>query len=380
MRTYHILITYLLCSLLTILSACRPSSDRGLDGFNCTVFQPTHATGFSIRGAEGKASTLITISNPWQGAEDVQLHCFVARNDEQPPAGFKGQVVRADAKRIVCMASGYITMLDALGETDRVVAVSGLDFVSNAYIQAHRSSIRDVGAEPDYEMLLSLRPDVVLLYGIADAQSALTGKLEELGIPYLYMGEYVEESPLGKAEWLAVVGELTDRREQAEQILQDIAARYDSLCHRVETVASRPTVMLNTPWQDSWTMPSTRSYMVRLITDAGGDYIYKQNHSNASQNIGLETAYRLTTQADYWLNVGAPTTLDELKAMHPKFAEAKAVQTGRVYNNNRRLTPGGGNDFWESSVLYPDVVLSDLIRILHPELSTDSLYYYRQLN
>ena len=137
--------------------------------------------------------------------------------------------------------------------------------------------------------------------------------------------------------------------------------------------------MFNTPWNDSWVMPSTQSYMAQLVADAGADCIYKENVSNSSTPIGLETAYGLIQKADYWINVGVASTLDELKAVNPKFVDAKAVREKTVYNNNLRLTPTGGNDYWESAVVRPDVVLRDLIHIFHPELVADSLYYYRHL-
>ena len=270
-------------------------------------------------------------------------------------------------------------MLDMLGQADRIIGVSGLDFVSNAYVNAHKAVIRDMGVQPDYETLVGLRPDVVLLYGIDDAQSTLTGKLDELGIPYMYMAEYLEELPLGKSEWLVVVGELTDHRDKAVTAFHEMESRYNRLKQQVCQVKRRPTVMLNAPWNDQWIMPSVRSYMVRLIADAGGDYIYKRNTSTSSQNMGMEMAYKLLSEADFWLNVGTATTLAELKAMNPRFAGVRSMTLGQVYNNNRRLTPGGGNDYWESAVVQPDLVLNDLIRIFHPECSTDSLYYYRRL-
>ena len=193
------------------------------------------------------------------------------------------------------------------------------------------------------------------------------------------MGEYLEESPLGKAEWMIVLSELTDKREKGIEIFQEIPQRYYALKALTDSVSQRPTVMFNTPWNDSWVMPSTQSYMARLIADAGAEYIYKENSSNSSTPIGLETAYGLIQKADYWINVGSATTLEELKAVNPKFADAKAVNEKTVYNNNLRLTPTGGNDYWESAVVRPDVVLRDLIHIFHPELVSDSLYYYRRL-
>ena len=126
-------------------------------------------------------------------------------------------------------------------------------------------------------------------------------------------------------------------------------------------------------------MPPINSYMAQLVTAAGADYIYKENTSNSSAPIGLETAYGLIQKADYWINVGMASTLDELKAVNPKFTDAKSVREKTAYNNNLRLTATGGNEYWESAVVRPDIVLRDLIHIFHPELVSDSLYYYRHL-
>ena len=369
---------FILASLLLLVS-CVSNKKTSLEAFNQDIYTPEYASGFKILGADNVQSTLIQVFNPWQGAKDVEMSYFISRNGEQAPAGFTGPTIPAGAKQIVCMSSSYIAMLDALGQADRIVAVSGIDYVSNPYIIAHKDSIKDMGPEMNYELLLGLKPDVVLLYGIGDAQTAVTDKLKELSIPYMYVGEYLEESPLGKAEWMVALSELTDSREKGIEIFSEIPKRYQTLKDLTASVEQRPTVMFNTPWNDSWIMPSTKSYMAQLVNDAGADYINKENTSNSSAPSGLETAYGLIQKADYWINVGMASTLDELKAVNPKFTDAKSVREKTAYNNNLRLTATGGNEYWESAVVRPDIVLRDLIHIFHPELVSDSLYYYRHL-
>ncbi len=362
-----------------LLGGCKSKNGTSIAAFTKSVYTPEYAAGFEIAGADDSQSTIIRIFNPWQGANDVEMLYFIARNGERPPRDFDGVTIPAGARRIVCMSSSYIAMLEVLGQTERVVGVSGIDFISNSYVTANRANIKDVGSEINYEVLAGLAPDLVLLYGIGDSQSTVTDKLKELNIPYMYMGEYLEESPLGKAEWLMAIAEVTDCREAGGKVFEAIPQRYHALKQLTTGVEKRPTVMLNTPWNDSWIMPSVKSYVAQLIEDAGGDYIYKKNTSNSSLPIGLETAYGLIREADVWLNVGMATTLGELKAMNPQFTDAKAIREDKVYNNNLRLTAGGGNDYWESAVVHPDIVLRDLIRIFHPELVSDDLYYYRHL-
>mgnify|MGYP000824889780 CR=1 FL=1 len=322
----------------------------------------------------------------WIGRVQEQDKAIVERSLELVGmAAFAGKTMDrmsdGDARRIVCMSSTYIAMLDALGEPQRVVGVSGIDYISNPYVASHKEQIGDVGYDGNmnYERLLSLSPDIVLLFGVSGA-SAMEPKLRELGIPYAYMGEYLEQSPLGKAEWLVAVAEIAGMRERGEEVFREIPLRYDSLKTLAAKAERKPVVMLNTPYGDSWLMAPPSSYVARLIADAGGQYVYTQDTGNQSRPIDTEEAYRLAEMSDCWINVGSAASLKELAEIVPKFMDTRPVREGRVYNNNRRTNPSGGNDYWESGVIHPDLILQDLIRIFHPELTDAEPTYYRKLN
>ena len=374
---------FILLSAATFLISCA-SNTTGIDAYTETLYKPSYASGFEIVGAEGRQSTLLKVFNPWQGAENTETTLFIVRNGEKIPAGFTGQVVKAGARRIVCLSSTYVAMLDALGQADRVVGVSGRNYISNKYVTTHPEAVADIGFDGniDYELLLAQRPDLVLLFGVSGA-SGMESKLLEMGIPFCYIGEYLEESPLGKAEWLVAIAEITDSREKGEAVFEPVPERYDALRAKVAAATSKhPKVMINTPYAGSWFMASTESYVARLIADAGGDYIYKKNTSNRSLPIDLEEAYMLTAQADMWLNAGSAASLGELKSQFPKFTNTRCVRNGAVYNCNKRLNVAGGNDYWESGVVQPDVVLHDLIAIMHPEVLDENdreLHYYQRL-
>ncbi len=375
-RLTHILI---LCAILWCTCSCTSSSN--IDDYNMTVYTPTYATGFRIVGAEGKQSTIIRVTNPWQSADNVETMLFIARGGEKAPNGFRGQVLQGDAKRVVCMSSSHIAMLDAIGAVESVVGVSGKNFITNPYVVAHQRTIADVGYDGNmnFELLVAQQPDIVLLYGVTGA-CTMQSKLDELAIPYIYIGEYVEEDPLGKTEWLVALAEIVGLRQQGLTYFAELPQRYEqlkSIAASAHTPA--PKVMLNTPYADSWFMPSTTSYIARLIADAGGDYIYQQNTSNHSLPIDLEQAALLTTQADIWLHVENINSLDDLRRQLPKFAHMPCVQRGEVYNCDKRRVAGGGNDYWESGVVHPDVILRDLIKIFHSELVSEEFVYYRKI-
>ena len=219
-----------------------------------------------------------------------------------------------------------------------------------------------------------------LLYGITGA-SGMEDKLKELGIPFMYIGEYMEESPLGKAEWCVPVAEVIGQRDKGIEIFRKIPQRYDSLKSIASQAEYRPKVMVNIPYGDAWIMSPPGSYIGRLITDAGADYIYPGDTTEVSRTIDIEEAYKLVSECDYWINTGRVATKAALIAELPKFSGMPCLEEGRVYNNNLRLNGRGGDDFWESGIMHPDIILEDLITIFHPGLldSGRQLYYYRKL-
>lgn len=379
MKTYRSFLCLILSAVLMV--SCGGNKSAKIEDFSQSLYVPEYASGFDIKGADGRKSTLISVSNPWQGADGVTTQLFIARDGETAPEGFTGQVLQGDADRVITMSSTHIAMLDAVGAVGRVVGVSGIDYISNPDIQARRGRVGDVGYEGNinYELLLSLDPDLVLLYGVNGA-SLMEGKLIELGIPYMYVGDYLEESPLGKAEWMVVLSEIIGKRETGEKVFADIPVRYNALRQKVaDTVLDAPSVMFNTPYGDSWFMPSAESYVARLVADAGGSYIYQKNTGNASMPVDLEEAYLLVSQADMWLNVGMANSLDDLKASCPKFTDTRCFRNGDVYNNNLRTNTSGGNDYYESAIVNPDILLRDLVKIFHPELVAEDFVYYKQL-
>lgn len=364
-----------------LLVCCTGKKGTSAENFDKEVYSPRYADGYEILGADGYESVIIRTGIPWQGGEGKSTSLFISRNGEEPPADFDGQVIDKIPERIVVMSSSYIAMLDALGKVETVSGVSGKQFVSNEYVRDNSSKIFDVGYDGNfnYEALVAAAPDLVMLYGVNGA-SSMEAKLKELGLPFVYVSEYIEEDPLGKTEWIVPFAEIMGEREKGEHIFDSIAANYTGLKDMVASVDSRPAVMVNTPYGDSWFMPSAKSYATRLISDAGGEYVYKKNNTTSSVPIDMEEAYLLTSGADVWISVGRLQKLGDLKAQLPRFSELPVVKSGKVFNSTLRVTPEGGNDYWESGVVHPDVVLTDLIKIFHPDsLADKDFYYYEQL-
>ena len=368
--------------LLVVLTAwlsvcCGVKNESNNDRFTTLDYAPKEATGFTIF-ADAEGNKLLSVTRPWQG-ESPEVQTLAIFATEAAAEGYAGQAIVGAAQRVVCMSTSYVAMLDALGLTEAIVGVSGKQYVINDAVCSN-PEVRDVGYDSslDFEAMLLLDADLVILYGVSSENSAVTAKLREIGIPYIYLGDYTEQSPLGKAEWVVAVAEIMGCRERGEELFASIVERYEAVKESVVPVDKPRRAMLNLPYQDVWYMPSDDSYMVRLIEDAGGEYIYKgKNPTAGSKGISLEEAIALVSEADVWLNVGQCNTLDEVRGSAQLFSEMEVVHRGEVYNNNRRRSEGGGSDFWESAIVRPDVVLADLVKIFSGQ--SEGLYYHHKL-
>ena len=372
------IVNILLLVLTTWLSVCcGVKNESNNDRFTTLDYAPKEATGFTIfTDAEG--NKLLSVTRPWQG-ESPQEQTLAIFSSEEAARGYRGEAIIGPAERVVCMSTSYVAMLDALGLTEAIVGVSGKQYVINDAVRSN-PEVRDVGYDSslDFEAMLLLDADLVILYGVSSENSAVTSKLREIGIPYIYLGDYTEQSPLGKAEWVVAVAEIMGCRERGEELFASIVERYEAVKESVVPVDKPRRAMLNLPYQDVWYMPSDDSYLVRLIQDAGGEYIYKgKNPTAGSKGISLEEAIALVSEADVWLNVGQCNTLDEVRGSAQLFSEMEVVRRGEVYNNNRRRSEGGGSDFWESAIVRPDVVLADLVKIFSGQ--NEGLYYHHKL-
>lgn len=369
-------------SFLAICAGCSRNNAGSAGGE--TLYVPGYASGFRIDTLENGITELL-VRDSWQGADTAFGHALMilpADSKQKKPSGYTGQVITGPAQRIVAMSSTHVAMLDAIGCRDRIVAVSGKDYIFNRDV-SENTEIADVGNQDnaDIETLVASKPDLVMLYGIT-SESRMQARLEELGIPYVYIGDYTEQTPVGKAEWLVALAHICGVRDAGAASFNKIPEAYDAVRNAVADAGLPKTkVMFNTPYADSWVLPAAESYQLRLIADAGGEPVYEPSDGNTSTAISMEDAYLLTDKADVWLNLGLATKMSDVKTLAPKLMTTRPVRTGRVYNSNRRITRAGGSDYYESAVINPHIVLKDLAAILHPGLFGDyKPVYYRKLD
>lgn len=372
-------ITLWILSFLLIISAgCGPSG-------NTPAPESTnaYARGFSI-GFE-KGFRILTVRNPWENARNVEIRYFLVDKSAEIPEELKGEnLIRIPVERIVCLSTSHIAFVDALGELDKVTAVSGGEYITHPEIRRGLTEgrIADVGygTNLNYEEIIRQNPDVVMVYGVDSEITGFLNKFSDLGIPAILNAEFLEQDPLGKAEWIRFAGALFHKELLADSLFGGIEERYLNLKSLAGPKQERPAVMMGLPYRDSWWVPGGESYMAALIADAGGKYLGSNNSSRESYVISFEEALSWASMAEIWLNVGMVNRKDEILALDSRFRRFRVFSEGTIFNNNKRSTEAGGNDFWESGAIAPDRILEDLIRIFHPGLlPSGSMYYYQEV-
>lgn len=331
------------------------------------------------------AYTLASVFSPWQNADDTRFRYVLADNDTGIPDSLaQYPVIRTPVSSTVLMSTTFISFLDTLGRRSTVKGISGGEniFDPELYGRYTAEEIRDVGFDQaiNYELLVEMQPDVVFMFGVQSGIVQSVNKLRDAGIEVVLCADYLEPHPLGRAEWIRFFSAFFNQENKAEKIFDGIARRYDSISEIQQDRQGSPKVMLGLPWKDAWYVAGADSYAVRLIRDAGGAYVFSDQDHAEARPFDIEAVYARAMEADIWINPGIAGSLEMITSHDQRFGKLDVFRNERIYNNNKRLGQGGGNDYWESGALRPDRILEDLAAIFHGAEPADStLYFYTRL-
>ena len=345
-----------------------------------TYYKPLFSERFVI--TTNDCDKQLFVYNPWQGSRNVKFTYTLTHNENNDT-----HTIKIPVERVICLSSTHLAFVDFIDEVDKIVGVSGAEFISNQRVRQliTEGKIVDVGYENylSYETIASLKPDVIFAYGVDGEMAKTEAKLNEMGIKLVYIGEYLEQTPLAKAEWAVAIAAFFEKSEMAVEKIKTIENEYNLLKSFAVNVTNKPKVLLNAPYRDVWYLPATKSYIINFLKDAGGEYIFEQETQKTKESnpTNIEYVYAKALHADIWINQNNETTLAQLKNIDSRLANIEAFKNKKVYNNNNQLTANGGNDFWESGVVNPQTILKDLIKILQPQLLPEhQLFYFRKLD
>ncbi len=310
---------------------------------------------------------------------------YLIDKEAKIPENLKNKkIIRTPVEKVVCLSTTYVSFIDLLNETETIIGLSGTKYVNNKKVQKNirQGKTVEVGYEQnvDIELLMSLKPDVVFAYNLDNNLSSVVSKADKLNIPFISLNAYRETEILGVSEWLKFFAEFYDKEQESENKFTEIAKSYNENKQTANQTASKPLIMTAMPWQGAWYVPGGKSYISTLISDAGGNYVWKNDAGNKNLALSLEDVYNQAQNADIWINTGQANCKQDIISTDKRLEMFTALKNDKIFNRNARTNINGGNDYFESGTVRPDIILKDLIKIFHPELLPEhKLYYYKKI-
>jgi len=357
---------FLTTLFLFLLVSCSHKTAKTDNGEAVDSLKLKYAEGFSVRNFEHYKE--VVVYSPWVKGTEYARYYLVTDAKIKTPAG--GVKVKIPLETLVSTSVTHFEFLSLLGEVETITGVCSPKIIYNPAIlkRVGEGEIADLGDafNINVEKTLQLKPQAVMMSGY-NQNDPYAARVSQAGIPVLFNNEWMETSLLARAEWIKFVAVFYGKEKAADSIFADVEKRYNELRDKAKAVTHKPNIMAGSNFRGTWYMPAGRSFMGKLFADAGARYFYASDTTTGSLPLNVETVLKNFSQTDVWLNCSYSSMSDLVKAdaKNALFNPAKKLQ---VYNFNKRLLPSTANDFWESAVARPDLLLGDVIAILHPDI------------
>lgn len=372
-------------SILFLLSACCFVSCKQ-ESPKPPTLQPaktnvTYAQGFTIEHKD--TYDLITISNPWPGADRTYTYALAAQGVDVSEAKDLDAVITVPVKKIVVTSTTHIPSLEMLGVENKLAGFPNTNYISSEKTRKliDNGTIKEVGKNEDLntEVLIDLQPEAIVTFAIEGSNKALT-LMSKTGIPVLYNSDWTEKHPLGKAEWIKFFGALFGKEKEADSIFKNIEKNYNDAKIIASRSEHKPTVLSGAMYKDIWYLPQGDSWAARFIDDANGTYLWRDHTGTGSLSFNLETVLEKGISANYWIGPGQFTTKEQMLEFQPAYGQFEAFKNDNLFSFTTKKGPTGGVLYYELAPNRPDIVLKDIIKILHPELLPDhELFFFSAL-
>lgn len=376
MNRPSLLLTFLLASLVA-LTSCSGGKAGTASGSGDTL-RLKYSSLLTIVRHDGY--TDVTVSNPWKPGRVLHRYRLVPQEAAVPRQDDGVTIVRTPIRRASVFTTVHCSLLTQFGVGESIVGVADLKYIKIPYIheRVRMGYIADCGngMNPVVEKIIDQKPDAILLSPFEN--SGGYGKVEQLGVPLIECAEYMETSPLARAEWMRFYGLLFGREQMADSLFHVVDSSYQALKQVAAQAKSRPKVLIDKMVGSVWYVPGGRSTIGQMVADAGGYYPWGDDAHGGSLPLPFETVLEHSGDADIWLyrySSDTQMTLAQLRDEHRGYVQLKAFNSGHVYGCNVEQSL-----FYEQTPFRPDWLLSDFIQIFHSDITNlPAPRYYRKM-
>ena len=342
-----------------------------------------------IRYAKGlelhhyKGFSVLKITNPWPESTTNFTYILQEKNGIIPDSLKQFTKISVPIKSIVVTSTTHIPALEMLGVENTLAGFPNTDFISSPKTRRliDAGQVREVGTNEtlNTEVLIDMAPDVIVSFGLNNSNPTLDN-LQKCGLKVLINGDWTEQSPLGKAEWIKFFGALYGLDSKANTLFSEIEKAYNNTLILAKTISTKPTVLSGSMYQNQWYAPQGQSWASLFLKDAQSNYLWATTKGTGSLSLPFENVLEKAQDAEFWIAPGDFTSLKQMSDSNPHYKEFASFKNKKVYSYALNKGAKGGILYFEWSPTRPDLVLKDLITIFHPELLPNhKLFFFQKL-
>jgi iron complex transport system substrate-binding protein len=361
-KTFYVLSFFLLIS-------CKKNETAEVAKSPIAKNSVEYASGLSIVKYEGYS--VVTVSNPWPNANKDFKYILKEKDAKVPDSLLAYTTIKVPLESVVVTSTTNIPFLEMLDVEDKLVGFPHTDYISSekTRILIDKGSVKNVGQNEklNIEQLIDLSPDLIVTFGV-DNNNPMLDNLKKSGLNVLIQADWMEQSPLGKAEWIKLYGALFGKEDKAKELFDKIVESYNQAKKLVAEKPATTTVLYGSMYEDVWYVAKGNSWVAQFMKDAKSTYLWADLKGTGSEGLSFEKVLDKAKTAHVWIASGTFQTLAELEKANPHYSEFDAFKNKSIYTLESKFGATGGTIYYELSPSRPDLVLKDYIKIFHPDL------------
>ena len=342
----------------------------------------TYAQGFDIQYFDGFKKLII--KTPYPNAEEALEYLIIPRENSVPDSLKTLKIIRTPVEKVVVTSTTHIPMLELLGEEEALVGFPNLKYISSSKTRNRidQNLITELGNEESIntEILLDVAPELLIGFSMSN-NNKMFNTIEKAGIPVVLNGDWLEETPLGRAEWIKFFAVFFDKEKEADSIFTAIEADYKDAVAIAIKATTKPSILSGVLYKDVWNLPAGESFVAKFLKDANTNYLWADTKGKGSLSLSFESVYDKGQHAKLWIAPGHYSSLEQLEQANEHYVKFDAFKNNKVFSFTQKKGATGGALYYELAPVQPHIVLKDIIKITHPDLlPTYEPVYLQKLN
>ena len=349
------------------------------------TFEIMYAKGFSLE--KSGDLTILKVSSPWPNSEGSFKYALIPKNKMAAMtlnSDAYDAIIATPVESMVVTSTTHIPALEALNVLNVLSGFPDTQYISSKKTRQliNSGKIKELGNNESLntEMVIELKPEVIIGFSINSENKAYE-TLQRANIPVVYNGDWTEETPLGKAEWLKFFAPFFELEKEADHIFKEIESSYQEIKSIAQNAKTKPSVLSGALYKDVWYLPGGNSWAARFLEDANTNYLWNETTETGSLSLSVESVLAQGENAEFWVSPSQFISYKEMLASSRHYSRFNAFQNKNVYTFSKARGETGGLLYYELAPQRPDLVLKDLVHIFHPGLLPEhKTFFFKPLD